>query len=141
MNAGPWFAITGYRVVTDRSEECGTTVTADVTARIGTERIKRTASGVGPVHALDRALRACLCDAWPGLDTVRLVDYDVSVVDATRGTGAPVRVVITFADALGTWDAGYVSENIIDASMEALCAATVIGIMRLPSGLDEVVVG
>jgi 2-isopropylmalate synthase len=141
MNVTPWFSIRSYRVLTERSDECGSSVTANVVARIGAEQIKRTASGVGPVHALDKALRACLRDAWPGLDAVRLVDYDVSVVDAAQGTAAPVRVVISFSDDFGTWDAGYVSENIIEASMEALCAATVIGIMRLRASVERVVVG
>ncbi|HET7481581.1 MAG TPA: alpha-isopropylmalate synthase regulatory domain-containing protein [Actinomycetota bacterium] len=141
MKVVPWFSIDGYRVVTERGRGGDCHVSATVTAYIGPECTEREASGVGPVHALDRALRACLRDAWPGLDAVRLADYDVSVVDAARGTASPVRVVITFADAAGRWDAGYVSDNIIDASMEALCAATIIGIMRLPSDVGEVVVG
>ena len=59
---------------------------------------------------------------------MKLVDYSVSVLDAEPGTAAQVKVIITFADLDSTWDTGYVSENIIDASMEALCSGAVVGI-------------
>ena len=126
----PWFSICCYRVVTERTHSAGSRVKASVEARIGDAGVRRSATGVGPVHALDNALRACLRGHFPELDEVRLVDYSVSVLDANPGTAAHVKVIITFADDDGTWDTGYVSENIIDASMEALCAGAVVGIMR-----------
>ena len=82
------------------------------------------------MHALDQALRSCLRGHYPELDEVRLVDYSVSVLDANPGTAAQVRVVITFVDEDDTWQTGYVSENVIDASMEALCAGAIVGIKR-----------
>ena len=113
---------------------------ASVEARIGDAGVRRSATGVGPVHALDQALRACLRGHFPELDVVRLVDYSVSVLDAHPGTAAQVKVVITFADDDGTWDTGYVSENIIDASMEALCSGAVVGIMRTRAAKRHAVV-
>jgi 2-isopropylmalate synthase len=65
---------------------------------------------------------------------VRLSDYRVSVVDAAEGTGAQVRVLIEATDGAARWDAGCVSENIVDASFEALCSTAVMGIMRARSG-------
>ena len=130
MSASPWFSICCYRVVTERTHDAGSRVTASVEARVGPDGVRRSAGGVGPVHALDLALRACLRAHFPELDDVRLVDYSVSVLDSDPGTAAQVRVVITFADDAGTWDTGYVSENIIDASMEALCSGAIVGIMR-----------
>jgi hypothetical protein len=51
-----------------------------------------------------------------------------------------VKVLITFADDDGAWDTGYVSENIIDASMEALCSGAVVGIMRSRAASRQAVV-
>ncbi len=136
----PWFSICCYRVVTERTHDAGSRVKASVEARIGDAGVRRSATGVGPVHALDRALRACLQGHFPELDVVRLIDYSVSVLDAKPGTAAQVKVLITFADDDGTWDTGYVSENIIDASMEALCAGAVVGIMRTRAAKRQAVV-
>ena len=136
----PWFSICCYRVVTERTHSGGASVKASVEARIGDAGVRRSATGVGPVHALDRALRACLRGHFPELDEVRLVDYFVTVLDADPGTAAKVKVVITFSDDAGKWDTGYVSENIIDASMEALCAGAVVGIMRTRAAQREAVV-
>ena len=130
MSPSPWFSICCYRVVTERTHAGGSQVKASVEARIGDDGVRRSASGVGPVHALDQALRACLSGHFPELDEMKLVDYSVSVLDAEPGTAAQVKVLITFGDRDGAWDTGYVSENIIDASMEALCAGAVVGIMR-----------
>ena len=71
---------------------------------------------------------------------MKLVDYSVSVLDAEPGTAAQVKVLITFADDNGSWDTGYVSENIIDASMEALCSGAVVGIMRTRAAVRQAVV-
>lgn len=135
----PWFSICCYRVVTERTH-AGSRVKASVEARIGDAGVRRSATGVGPVHALDQALRSCLRGHFPELDEVRLIDYSVAVLDAKPGTAAQVRVVITFTDDDGTWDTGYVSENIIDASMEALCAGAVVGIMRSRAARKQAVV-
>jgi 2-isopropylmalate synthase len=140
VSAPPWFSICCYRVVTERTHASGSTVKADVEARIGENGVRRSATGVGPVHALDQALRACLRGHFPELDEMRLVDYSVSVLDAEPGTAAQVKVLITFADDDGSWDTGYVSENIIDASMEALCSGAVVGIMRSRAASRQAVV-
>ena len=86
--------------------------------------------GCGPVHALDNALRSCLGAEFAEVEDVRLLDYRVGVVDATQGTGAEVRVVVEATDGSVTWQSGCVSENIIDASFEALCATAVKCISR-----------
>lgn len=90
--------------------------------------------GVGPVHALDEALRACLSGEFPELAEVRLSDYKVSIVDSSEATAAQVRVIIEATDGESTWDAGCVSENIIDASFEALVSTSVMGIMKARGG-------
>jgi 2-isopropylmalate synthase len=102
--------------------------------QVGTEHTTRSATGVGPVHALEEALRACLRSEYPEIDRLRLCDYQVSVVDAELGTSARVRVIIQATDGYSTWDAGSVSENVVDASFEALCSATVMGILQSQVG-------
>ena len=140
MSPSPWFSICCYRVVTERTHSAGSQVKASVEARIGDDGVRRSATGVGPVHALDQALRKCLSGHFPELDEVKLVDYSVSVLDAQPGTAAQVKVIITFSDGTSTWDTGYVSENIIDASMEALCSGAVVGIMRARAARQQAVV-
>jgi len=80
-----------------------------------------TAEGDGPVNALDRALRKILEQYYTSLEKVRLMDYQVRVVNARAGTAAKVRVNIKWED-LGkdVWNTVGVSENIIEASWEAL---------------------
>lgn len=127
----PYFQVCGYKVSTERVQHGGDTrVQAIVEVRIGGRCVRRAAGGVGPVHALDLALRACLRDEFPELEAVRLSDYRVAVVDAADGTGAQVRVLVQATDGEATWDAGCVSANIVDASFEALCSTAVMAIMR-----------
>lgn len=125
-----YFDVCGYKVTSERMHSRRSRVQAVVEVRIGHSCTRRSASGVGPVHALDAALRACLAEHFPELDDVRLSDYRVSVVDAAAGTEAQVRVVVEATDGVKRWDAGCISENIVDASFEALCSTTVMGIMR-----------
>ena len=126
----PYFGVCGYKVTSERMHEELSHVQAVVEVRIGNSCVRRAAGGVGPVHALDLALRACLRDEFPELDEVRLADYKVSVVDAKDGTGAKVKVLVQATDGTAVWDAGCVSPNIVDASFEALCSTAVMGIMR-----------
>lgn len=130
MNDSPYFTICGYKVTSERLHERDTQVQAIVEVRIGHTCVRRQATGVGPVHALDAALRACLTGDFPELAGVALSDYRVSVVDASHGTAAQVQVLIEATDGAARWDAGCVSENVLDASFEALCATAVMGIMR-----------
>ncbi len=79
--------------------------------------------GDGPVNALDNALRKALIPAYPQLETMRLVDYKVRVINSTEGTAAKVRVVIESADEHDVWSTIGVSENVIEASWQALADA------------------
>ncbi|MGH2885363.1 MAG: alpha-isopropylmalate synthase regulatory domain-containing protein, partial [Solirubrobacteraceae bacterium] len=101
--------------------EDGTLLTeATVKVHVGGERIVATAEGNGPVHALDAALRQAVGRAFPELASVRLTDYRVRVIDTSSGTGAVTRVLVDTADADGSWSTIGVSENVIEASWEAL---------------------
>ncbi len=130
MKSSPYFDVCGYKVVSERMHGRDSTVQAIVEVRIGHNCVRRSATGIGPVHALDNALRACLSDQFPELTDQRLTDYRVSVVEGSDGTGAQVRVLITTSDGVDTWDAGCISANILEASFEALCSSAIMGIMR-----------
>ncbi len=78
------------------------------------------AEGNGPVHALDQALRKVLEEVYPCLREVQLKDYKVRVIASHDGTAAKVRVLIESSDGQSTWRTIGVSENIIEASWEAL---------------------
>ena len=125
-----YFEVCGYKVTSERMHDGSARVWASVEVRIDNECVHGSAPGVGPVHALDIALRRCLRRDFPEVDRVRLSDYRVTVVNAADATAAQVRVLIQATDGEASWDAGCVSENIVDASFEALCAAAVMGILR-----------
>ena len=83
--------------------------------------IEHTASdGDGPVNALDNALRKALLRFYPEISLIKLVDYKVRVLDEKEGTGAKVRVIIQSGDGSESWSTVGVSENIIEASFQAL---------------------
>ena len=76
--------------------------------------------GDGPVNALDNALRKAVVETYPSIESMRLRDYKVRVINSTEGTAARVRVVIDSSDEHDTWSTVGVSENIIEASWLAL---------------------
>jgi 2-isopropylmalate synthase len=84
------------------------------------ERYVRTAEGNGPVNALDRALRDALVEIHPDLREIDLVNFKVRILDETKGTGAVTRVLLDASDGDQVWGSIGVSENVIEASWEAL---------------------
>jgi 2-isopropylmalate synthase len=78
------------------------------------------AEGNGPVSALDNALRKALTSFYPSLDMMHLVDFKVRVIDGRDGTSAKVRVLIESRDEDKIWSTVGVSEDIIEASWQAL---------------------
>ena len=78
------------------------------------------AEGDGPVNALDNALRKALVDFFPVVENMQLSDYKVRVLDGTSGTSATVRVLIESTNGVEKWSTVGVSENIIEASWQAM---------------------
>jgi 2-isopropylmalate synthase len=114
------FDVEGYHVSTIRQSD-GTLVTdATVKLRVNGRRVHTASEGDGPVNALDGALRKALGPHYPGLSSVRLTDYMVRVINPKAATAACVRVVIQSTDGAHTWGTVGVSENIIEASWQAL---------------------
>ena len=131
-----WFELEGYRVVieksdgTDRSE-------AIVRLLLGEQRVVAVGEGVGPVHALDQALRKALAELYPELASIHLVDYKVRILDGRDATKAVTRVMLTSADHEGEWTTVGVSDDIVTASWEALADGISYGLLR--AGADALV--
>ncbi len=93
---------------------------ASVHIKVGGQEEHTTARGVGPVNAMDHALRKALERFYPEIKDVQLVDYKVRVLPAGQGTASQVRVLIESKDSQDKWGTVGVSENIIEASWQAL---------------------
>lgn len=113
----PKFIVTGYSLEThSETEEC--IITVQIKVKNKTETV--TAPGVGPVHALDSAMRNCLVKYYPELNDVSLIDYKVRVINPKSATGATVRVLISTSDGRSVWRTVGVNRDIIRASFNAL---------------------
>ncbi|MHB8466933.1 MAG: citramalate synthase [Acidimicrobiales bacterium] len=124
----PWFRVESFRVTTDEHE--GAVVTeATIKVHVGDERIIALAEGNGPVNALDGALRKAVGAVYPELSRIHLTDYRVRVLDTAAGTGAVTRVLIDSTDGTRTWSTIGVSDNIIEASWQALSDSIVYGLL------------
>ena len=93
------------------------------------ERIVATVEGNGPVNVLDAVLRQALGARYPALDRVHLTDYKVRVLDTEKGTGAVTRVLIDTTNGERSWTTIGVSDNIIEASWQALDDSLVYGLL------------
>ena len=138
-----FFVVESFRVITDHAgreverdddgvagEPAGLLTEATVKVHVGGERVVAVAEGNGPVNALDGALRGAIGSKFPALDTIHLTDYRVRVLDTGRGTGAVTRVLVDTTDGQRTWTTIGVSENIIEASWQALYDSIVFGLLH-----------
>ena len=101
------------------------------TVEVGDAVLSANASGQGPVHALDIALRQCLLNVYPALGNARLSDYKVRMLDPHRGSAAKARVLAEWTDGQKTWTTAGVSDNIIEASWLALSSAVQLELLRM----------
>jgi 2-isopropylmalate synthase len=115
-----FFDLEGFRVMITRDRHGNPVTEATVKIRVGDDVRHTAAEGDGPVNAFDGALRKALEDIYPALKSVHLVDYKVRVVNPRAATAAKVRVIIESRDNGNRWGTVGVSENIIEASYEAL---------------------
>lgn len=103
---------------------------ATVKIRVGAERLVAIGEGNGPVNALDSALRTALDSRFPQLGRLHLTDFKVRVLETGQGTGAVTRVLIDTTNGERTWTTIGVSENIIEASWQALVDSLVYGLLH-----------
>jgi 2-isopropylmalate synthase len=127
------FQVEGYEVSIKSSQ--GVTATVKVATQDGVHTA--TASGHGPVHTLDVCLRKCLSKLYPKIAGVRLTDYKVRVLDSRKGTAAKVRVLVEWSDHQKSWSTVGVSDDVIEASWNAMVDALRLELMRLTEPVDS----
>ena len=115
-----FFDLEGFRVVIEKQSDKKITSEAIIKLKVKGSKEHTAAEGDGPVNALDNALRKALKDFYPTLSKMHLSDFKVRVLDEKSGTAARVRVLIQSQDESDTWSTIGVSENIIEASWQAL---------------------
>ncbi|MGH2834122.1 MAG: citramalate synthase [Solirubrobacteraceae bacterium] len=116
----PLFRLESWRVLVEKRADGKVVTEATIKVWLGGERFVRTAEGNGPVNALDAALRDAIGELHPHLRDIELVNFKVRILDESHGTGAVTRVLIDAADGHDVWGTIGVSENVIEASWDAL---------------------
>ncbi len=116
-----FFNLMGFRVIVEkRKEEEAPISEATIMVEVNGQIEHRAAIGNGPVNALDHALRKALQPFYPSLAEIKLLDYKVRVLAGQKGSASKVRVLSESGDGRAKWGTVGVSENIIEASWQAL---------------------
>jgi len=118
----------GSRAWNDVAVEVDTEATVSI--QVDGKIVEASGQGNGPVNALDSALRQAIGSRYPALENLRLTDYKVRVLETSKGTGAITRVLLDTTNGEKTWTTIGVSENIIEASWQALVDSIVYGLMN-----------
>ena len=115
-----FFQLLNLKIMVEKREDNGMICEAIIKVKVNDQVVHTAAEGDGPVNALDNALRKALADFFPTVEQMQLSDYKVRVLDGTRGTSAKVRVLAESTSGTEKWSTVGVSENIIEASWQAL---------------------
>jgi 2-isopropylmalate synthase len=135
----PLFTLESWRVTAEKRADGRVETEATIKLWVDGERYLFTAEGNGPVSALDRALRGALARVYPELDTIKLVNFKVRILDGAKASDAITRVLLDSSDGEQEWGAIGVSDNVIEASWEALVDLLELGMQagRRPVRADE----
>ncbi len=115
-----FFQLKNLKIILEKQEDSDFVAEAFIKVTIGDQTVHTAAEGDGPVNALDNSLRKALTEVYPEISEMHLADYKVRVLDGSLGTAARVRVLIESANETEKWSTVGVSENIIEASWQAL---------------------
>jgi len=115
-----FFELEGFRVVVEKRSDKRIASEAIIKLKVRGIQEHTAADGDGPINALDNALRKALKAFYPTLSKMHLTDFKVRVLDEKAGTAAKVRVLIQSQDEKDIWNTIGLSENIIEASWQAL---------------------
>ena len=124
------FKLENLRIIVEFKENSSVQTEAIIKLSVGDRLVHTAAEGNGPVNALDNALRKALEEFYPCINTMQLIDYKVRVLDERDGTGAVVRVLIESGNGKRNWGTVGVSENIIEASWQALVDSMAYGLLK-----------
>jgi 2-isopropylmalate synthase len=134
-----YFTIQQYRVMVDGRAEVTAGTPADladvfaeatIKLEVDGRRVITTAEGNGPVDALNQAMREAIGSTYPALQRIHLTDFKVRILETGDGTAAVTRVLLDSTNGERTWSTIGVSENIIEASWEALLDSLVFGLLH-----------
>jgi 2-isopropylmalate synthase len=131
----PLFRLEAWRAIVEKREDGRVQTEATIKIWVDGERYVKTAEGNGPVNALDKALRLAIGERYPHIADIQLVNFKVRILDEVKGTAAVTRVLLDTSDGRDTWGTIGVSENVIEASWEALVDSLEAGM--LPSRADR----
>jgi len=131
------FTLESFRVTLEKDGDAPTMSHATIKISVGGEEEITAAEGDGPVNALDNALRKALHKFYPEIQEMGLVDFKVRVIDGRAATAARVRVNIESRDAREIWSTIGVSENVIEASWQALADSVEYKLLKVRNGKTE----
>lgn len=121
-----------FKILGQKTKDDAVISEAIVKLQINEDIAYTVAEGNGPVNALDKALRKALIPYYPAIETMHLSDYKVRVISEKDATAAKVRVLIESSNARSSWTTVGVSENVIEASWEALIDSIRYGLLKEP---------
>jgi 2-isopropylmalate synthase len=127
----PLFRLEHWRVIVEMGHMGHVETEATIKLWVDDERYVRTAEGNGPVNALDRALRDAIGELYPDLAGIALENFKVRLIDEHSGTASVTRVLIDATDGDSIWGSIGVSENVIEASWNALVDSLEYGMTRV----------
>jgi len=125
-----FFRLESFRVIMEKREDGKVVTEATIKVHVKGKRIIATGEGNGPVNALDSALRLAIGRAYPELEDIDLEDYKVLILNPEKATAAVTRVLIESGDGEKTWGTIGLSENIIEASWQALVDSIEYGLLH-----------
>ena len=131
----PLFRLESWRAIVEKRADGKVETEATIKIWVAGERFVRTAEGNGPVNALDRALREAIVEIHPHLKDIELVNFKVRILDERKGTGAITRVLLDASDGTDVWGSIGVSENVIEASWDALVDSLERGVQEPKSSV------
>lgn len=125
-----FFRLESFRIIVEKREDGSVMTEATLKVHINGDRIIQTAEGNGPVNALDGALRRAIERKFPRLKDIHLVNFKVRIMEEEQGTGAVTRVLIDSSDGRDSWGSVGVSENLVEASWQALSDSIEYGLLK-----------
>ncbi len=125
-----FFRLESFRIIVEKRADGALMTEATIKVHVDGERIIQTAEGNGPVNALDKALRSAIQRKFPHLSSIHLTNYRVRILDEDRGTAAVTRVLLDSSDGQDSWGSVGVSDNVVEASWQALVDSLTYGLLR-----------
>ena len=126
-----YFNLKGFRILIEKDKSGALRSEAIIRVNVGDKMEHTAAEGNGPINALDNALRKALIKFYPEINDIKLSDYKVRVLNAKDATGSKVRVLIDSKANGYSYGTVGVSENIIEASWQALTESILYYLMKI----------